>query len=65
MTSPILVTGATGQIGREVLAQLVEAGVPVRALSRNPESAGFPHPVEVVHGDLEAPDSLDAALAGV
>jgi uncharacterized protein YbjT (DUF2867 family) len=65
MTSPILVTGATGQIGREVVAQLVEAGVPVRALSRNPESAGLPDPVEVVHGDLEAPDSLDAALAGV
>ena len=58
----ILVTGASGQIGREVLAQLHAAGHPARALTRNPQASGFPAGVEVVAGDLSVPDSLDAAL---
>jgi uncharacterized protein YbjT (DUF2867 family) len=61
----ILVTGASGQIGREVLAQLDAAGVPVRALSRTPQTAGLPSGVEVVAGDLSAPETLDAALDAV
>jgi len=62
MTARILVTGATGQIGGEVVAQLHAAGVPVRAMSRNPRTAGLPAGIEVVAGDLSAPDTLDDAL---
>src|SRR6266567_1320132 len=62
---PVLVTGATGRVGRVVVAQLLGAGVPVRALTRRPASAGLPAAVEVVSGDLTVPESLDAALLGV
>lgn len=48
----ILVTGATGNVGRQVVAQLVAAGEPVRALSRHPERADWPDVVERVAGDL-------------
>ena len=61
----VLVTGASGQIGREVVAQLSAAGLPVRALSRRPRTAGFPDSVEVVGGDLTAPETLDDALRDV
>jgi uncharacterized protein YbjT (DUF2867 family) len=61
----VLVTGATGQIGREVVAQLRETGVGIRAMTRNPHSANLPADVEIVGGDLSAPDSLDACLNGV
>jgi uncharacterized protein YbjT (DUF2867 family) len=62
---PVLVTGATGRVGREVVAELLAAGVPVRALTRTPANAGLPASVEVVAGDFTAPESLDAALRGV
>jgi uncharacterized protein YbjT (DUF2867 family) len=62
---PVLVTGATGRIGRAVVAQLLSAGVPVRALTRRPATAGLPAIVDVVAGDLTVPESLDAALEGV
>lgn len=61
----ILVTGATGTIGRNVIEQLVRRGVPVRALVRNPEKADFPAEVTVVQGDLMDPDSLRTAFRGV
>lgn len=61
----ILVTGARGQVGREVLTELIAAGASVRASSRQPESAGLPGAVEVVRADLAEPDSLPAALDGV
>ncbi|MEU7428912.1 NAD(P)H-binding protein [Streptomyces sp. NPDC040750] len=62
---PVLVTGATGRIGRVVIDQLLDAGVPVRALTRRPEAAAtLPAKVEVFTGDLTAPDSLDPALHG-
>lgn len=56
----IVVTGATGNVGRQVVAQLVAAGEPVRALSRHPERAGWPDGVERVAGDLtqELPTDL-------
>ena len=38
---PVLVTGATGRVGRAVVAQLLDAGVPVRALTRRPDAAGL------------------------
>jgi uncharacterized protein YbjT (DUF2867 family) len=63
---PVLVTGATGRIGSAVVDLLVDAGVPVRALTRRSEAAAMlPANVEVVTGDLTAPESLDAALRGV
>ena len=61
----ILVTGATGNIGRAVVAQLRAADVAVRALSRNPRTANLPDGVDVVSGDLTAPDTLDPALDDV
>ena len=64
-TPPVLVTGATGRVGRVVVDQLVDAGVPVRALTRRPAAATLPENVEVVTGDLTVPESLDAALRGV
>src|SRR5215212_3540936 len=63
---PVLVTGATGRIGRVVIDRLVDAGVPVRALTRHSEAAAtLPANVDVVTGDLTVPESLDAALQGV
>ena len=62
---PVLVIGATGRVGRGVVAELIAAGVPVRGLTRRPESAELPPVVEVVAGDLTVPESLDAALQGV
>ena len=62
---PVLVTGATGRIGRMVIDQLIDANVPVRALTRRPEAAAsLPASVEVVTGDLTEPASLDAGLRG-
>ena len=58
-------TGATGRVGRVVVDQLLDAGVPVRALTRRPAAAGLPAAVEVVAGDLTMPESLDAGLQGV
>jgi uncharacterized protein YbjT (DUF2867 family) len=61
----ILVTGATGNVGRQLVAQLRAAGHAVRALTRNPKSANLPGDVEVVAGDLSAPDTLDTCLDGI
>lgn len=61
----ILVTGATGTVGRQVVAELLARGHTVRALTRDPAKADFPAGVEVVRGDLTDPDSLVPALVGV
>jgi uncharacterized protein YbjT (DUF2867 family) len=61
--SPILVIGATGKVGRQVVAELTDAGTAVRALARTP--ARLPNGIEVTRGDLTDPAGLDAALAGV
>ncbi|HWF70155.1 MAG TPA: NAD(P)H-binding protein [Mycobacterium sp.] len=50
----IVVTGATGNVGRPLVAQLVNAGAKVRAVSRHPQSAGIPADVEVVESAAEA-----------
>ncbi len=63
---PVLVTGATGRVGRLVVDQLVAAGLPVRAVTHRPGAAAtLPANVEVVTGDLTVPESLDAALQDV
>ncbi|BCJ57038.1 NmrA family transcriptional regulator [Micromonospora endophytica] len=62
----MLVTGATGRVGRSVVDLLTDAGVPVRVLVRRSESAAtLPTNIEVVTGDLTVPESLDAALHAV
>src|SRR5580700_3877290 len=64
--SPVLVTGATGRVGRAVIDQLLAAGLPVRALTHRSEAAAaLPANVEAVTGDLTVPESLDTALRGV
>jgi (4-alkanoyl-5-oxo-2,5-dihydrofuran-3-yl)methyl phosphate reductase len=63
--STILVTGATGNVGLEVVAQLVARGQCVRALTRQPDRASFAAGVEVAAGDLGQPETLARALAGV
>jgi uncharacterized protein YbjT (DUF2867 family) len=63
--SRILVVGASGHVGREVVAQLLAEGRPVRAMTRNPGRAELPQQVEVVGGDLTLPETLDACLDGV
>jgi uncharacterized protein YbjT (DUF2867 family) len=60
----ILVTGATGNVGRHVVRELAQAGARVRALSRGP-AAGLPAGVEPVRADLLAPHTVEAALDGV
>src|SRR5438128_8484855 len=63
---PVLVTGATGRVGRVVVDLLMKAGVPVRALTHRSEPATtLPANVEVVTGDLTVPESLDEGLRGV
>jgi uncharacterized protein YbjT (DUF2867 family) len=61
----ILVTGATGNVGREVVHALVRNEQPVRALVRDQWAAGLPMSVEPVEGDLEEPGSLAEPLTGV
>ncbi|MEU9851727.1 NAD(P)H-binding protein [Streptomyces sp. NPDC047974] len=64
-SSPVLVTGATGRVGRVVVDRLLDAGVPVRALVRRPAAAAtLPPAVEVFTGDLTVPGTLDPALKG-
>lgn len=61
----ILVTGATGTVGRELVAELARRGAKVRAMSRNPAAVAFPAGVETVAADLGEPETLGLALAGV
>jgi uncharacterized protein YbjT (DUF2867 family) len=61
----ILVTGATGTVGRQVVEQLVKRGTDVRALVRDPAKADFPEGVSIVQGDLLDVDSLRGAFSGV
>ncbi|MEV8374621.1 NAD(P)H-binding protein [Kribbella sp. NPDC056861] len=62
----ILVTGATGSVGRLLVDELVAAGVSgVRALTNHPARAALPAGVEVAEGYLGRPSSLPAALKGV
>jgi uncharacterized protein YbjT (DUF2867 family) len=62
--SPILVTGATGAIGRLVVAGLLDAGHTVRGMSRHPQRASLPDGADVVFGDLDDPSTLRHALDG-
>jgi len=63
----ILVIGATGTVGRELVPRLLESGQAVRAMSRTPEKARalFGAGVEVARGDVDDSTSLRAALTDV
>ena len=62
----ILVLGATGTTGGEVARQLIAAGHRPRLLVRTPaKAAAFQSSADVVQGDLDNPESLRAAMAGV
>src|SRR5260370_22113699 len=56
----IVVTGATGNVGRPLVTELVAAGARVRAVTRTPKTAGFPADVELVDS---AADALTGASA--
>jgi uncharacterized protein YbjT (DUF2867 family) len=60
----ILVTGATGTVGRQVIEQLVKRGADVRALVRDPAKANLPAGVAVMQGDLLDVDALRGAFSG-
>ena len=61
----ILVTGATGTVGRNVVDQLIKRGADVRALVRDPSKANLPAAVAVAEGDLLDVDALRTAFSGV
>src|SRR5215469_17977822 len=60
----ILVTGATGKVGRHLVAGLLAEGAPVRALTRNPDAADLPAGAEVALVDPGQPETIAAAVAG-
>lgn len=62
----VLVTGATGNIGRRVVDRLIELGAAdIRALTTSPDKAALPSGVTTITGYLGRPESLPDALAGV
>lgn len=61
----ILVTGATGTVGRNVVDQLIKRGADVRALVRDPSKANLPAGVAVAEGDLLDVDALRTAFSDV
>jgi uncharacterized protein YbjT (DUF2867 family) len=65
-TMKVLVTGATGRVGGEVVKALLQRGVDVRALTRKqPKPGTFPGAVEIALGDLTDPVSIAEALKNV
>jgi uncharacterized protein YbjT (DUF2867 family) len=68
MTAKILIVGATGTVGTELVAQLREEGHSVRVMTRDPKKAaalGWSTNVEIVKGELNDPASLTQALRGI
>src|SRR5690242_15007029 len=63
----ILITGATGTVGSNLVEQLVADGQSVRALVRDPGKAAnaLPPEAELFRGDLLDAESLEEALAGI
>jgi uncharacterized protein YbjT (DUF2867 family) len=63
-SGPVVVAGAGGNVGGEVVRALAAAGAPVRALVRSAAPADLPSGAQAVVADLDRPDSLRAALEG-
>jgi uncharacterized protein YbjT (DUF2867 family) len=60
----ILLTGATGYVGGQLLPRLLEAGHEVRCVVRSPDRADLPDGAQVIQGDVLNGDGLDEAAAG-
>jgi len=66
MSKSILVTGATGNVGVQVIKQLSAGGSPVKAAVMNPQRThGLPTDVPIVPFDFGNPDTFPAAFANV
>src|SRR5215203_3026074 len=63
MTSPILVTGGTGTLGRLVVRRLRDAGCDLRVLSRRSHKSG--DGIEFMTGDLATGEGVEAAVDGI
>jgi uncharacterized protein YbjT (DUF2867 family) len=61
----IVVTGATGNVGREVVKLLLADGKKVAAVTRNPSTAVLPGDADVIGGDPSRPATLAPALSSV
>ncbi|MEC3979349.1 NAD(P)H-binding protein [Amycolatopsis sp. H20-H5] len=61
----ILVTGATGKVGRAAVTELLARGARVRAFVRDPATANLPAAAEIVRGDIDEPATFAPALDGV
>jgi uncharacterized protein YbjT (DUF2867 family) len=66
-TDKILVIGGTRGLGLLIVRRLLSDGCCVRVLARNPERLNevLGHEVEIVRGDLTAPDSLHESVRGI
>ncbi|MCA3555067.1 NAD(P)-dependent oxidoreductase [Aestuariivirga sp.] len=64
MSKTIAITGATGFAGRHAVTELLQRAHRLRALVRNPETAGLPAAVETVQGDLADAGALARLTAG-
>lgn len=65
LSDKILVTGAAGRVGGELVRFLIEKGETVRAASRNPSMLSLPDTAEAVEFDFERPDTFSPALKGI
>jgi uncharacterized protein YbjT (DUF2867 family) len=61
----ILIIGATGIVGRQLVSELLASNIQIRALLRNPDTAHLPGEVKEFRGDLTVPETLDPALKNV
>ncbi|MEM7281269.1 MAG: SDR family oxidoreductase [Pseudomonadota bacterium] len=63
----LLITGATGKVGRAAGKALSESGIPFRVLVRDPQRLSLPpsESIQVAVGDLSSPKTLETALEGV
>jgi uncharacterized protein YbjT (DUF2867 family) len=61
----ILVTGASGTVGMQIVQRLASSGVEVKALVRAPGKTALPSGVKEVVGDMSSANSMRAALSSV
>ncbi|MGH7118730.1 MAG: NAD(P)H-binding protein [Acetobacteraceae bacterium] len=61
----MLLTGASGRVGRRTAELLARNRMPLRLMTRTPEKAPHLAEVEIVHGDFAEPDTLEAAFDGI
>jgi uncharacterized protein YbjT (DUF2867 family) len=61
----IVVTGATGRVGRQAVQLLLDQGAEVAAVTRHPAAAGLPEGARVINGDPSRPATLASALHDV